>query len=139
MEEGRLTLRFFVWPDQDARRARLDAALEIAARVPAAVERADACAWIERRLAPQPGSASVVYHSIVMGYLGREGRGASPGSCAGRALATPRRPRLAPPRAQQAGRRHMGAPGLADPLARRRARVLAASTPHGPPVRWQGP
>src|SRR5262245_4555569 len=38
-EEDRLTLRSFLWPDQLERRARLDAAFEIAARVPARVER----------------------------------------------------------------------------------------------------
>ena len=70
---ARLTLRSFLWPDQTERRARLDAALEVAARVPVALERADACEWIARRAVPERGVATVVYHSIVMQYLGREG------------------------------------------------------------------
>ena len=41
-DDGRLTLRSFVWPDQLERFARLDAAIEVARRVPATVDRADA-------------------------------------------------------------------------------------------------
>ena len=69
-EDGRLALRAFVWPDQDERHAWLAAALEIAGRVPAAVEQADAGDWVEARLAePAPGMATVVVHSVVWQYL----------------------------------------------------------------------
>ncbi|MDZ7675634.1 MAG: DUF2332 domain-containing protein [Acidimicrobiales bacterium] len=71
--EGARTLRGFLWPDQRHRRARLDAALEIAARVPATVEQADAADWVDDRLAaPAPRMATVIYHSIVLQYLPRE-------------------------------------------------------------------
>lgn len=68
--EGRLLLRSFVWPDQADRHARLAAALEVAATVPATVEAADAAGWVAARLAvPAPGTTSVVFHSIVWQYL----------------------------------------------------------------------
>lgn len=70
--DGVNTLRGFLWPDQAHRRERLDAAIEVARAYPATVERADAGAWVEERLAePTPGMATVVYHSIVLQYLPR--------------------------------------------------------------------
>ena len=69
-EEGRLSLRAYLWPDMVDRRARLDAALAIAARVPARVEAADLGDWLEARLArAAQGRATVVYHSIVWQYV----------------------------------------------------------------------
>lgn len=137
-EEGRLTLRSFVWPDQRARRARLDAALEIAARVPAALERADACEWIARRLAPSPGSAAVVYHSIVMPYLGRDGvRRFAEGVRAAGERASAEAPLawlcLEPSKRADGEWDHLVFLTLWPGGERR---VLASSTPHGPPVRW---
>ncbi len=73
--EGRQTLLAYVWPDQRARVERLRAALELAARVPATVDRASAPEWIGRQLADAaPGRATVVYHSIVLQYLGEDER-----------------------------------------------------------------
>ena len=73
--DGRLTLMSYVWPDQTERFARLEAAIEVARRVPATVERADATDWIGARLAePTPGVATVVVHSIVLQYLSQAGR-----------------------------------------------------------------
>jgi hypothetical protein len=139
-ERGRLTLRSFLWPDQVERRARLDAALEVAAAVPASVERADACDWLEQRLAPGParGAATVVFHSIVLQYLGRE-----------------RAARLAALLADAGARASAAAPlawlrlepvllpdgGLAFRVLLTtwpggRERVLAACSAHGPPVSW---
>lgn len=69
-DEGRLLLRSFVWPDQAERHARLDAALQAAAEVPVEVDRADAAEWAAAQLAaPRPGTATVVFHSIVWQYL----------------------------------------------------------------------
>jgi hypothetical protein len=74
-EDGRLSLRAYLWPDMVERRARLDAALAIAARVPASVEAADLGDWLETRLAaPAPGRATVVYHSIVWQYVDGKAR-----------------------------------------------------------------
>jgi hypothetical protein len=69
-EDGRLSLRAYLWPDMIERRARLDAALAIATRAPASVEAADLGQWLETRLAvAAPGRATVVYHSIVWQYV----------------------------------------------------------------------
>jgi hypothetical protein len=69
-EEGRLRARSYVWPDQLDRHARLDAALAVAAAVPATVDAADLGEWAEARLAePVPGVATVVVHSIVWQYV----------------------------------------------------------------------
>ena len=74
-EPGRATLRSFVWPDQLDRLQRLDAAIEVARRVAAVVEEADAADWVAGQLAePTPGVATVVVHSIVLQYLDREQR-----------------------------------------------------------------
>jgi hypothetical protein len=69
-DEGRLTLMSFVWPDQLERFHRLEAAIEVARRVPATVERSEASDWVSARLdRPTPGMATVVVHSIVLQYL----------------------------------------------------------------------
>lgn len=73
--DGRLRLRGFLWPDQAERRARLDAALEVASRVPVAVDRADVADWLPPRLAEaRSGVATVVQHSIVWQYLNPDSR-----------------------------------------------------------------
>src|SRR6266446_1895997 len=72
-EEGRLTVTSYVWPDQHDRLAALHGALEVAARVPANVERADAPGWLAPKLARPAGEvATVIFHSIVWQYLSPE-------------------------------------------------------------------
>lgn len=69
-EEGRLTLRSYLWPDQTERLARLNGALDVASRVPAEVDRADAATWLEEQLdRSATGTATVVFHSIFIQYL----------------------------------------------------------------------
>jgi hypothetical protein len=69
-DEGRLTLMSFVWPDQGDRLAALRGALDVAARVPVRVERAEAADWLVAKLArPVAGAATVIFHSIVWQYL----------------------------------------------------------------------
>jgi hypothetical protein len=66
----RVRLLSFVWADQAPRKARLEAALEIARDAGVRIETADAVDWLARRLAtPRSGAAHVVYHSIVWQYL----------------------------------------------------------------------
>ena len=68
--EARLRLRSYVWPDQPERLARVEAAIGLAATKPVTVERADAAAWAAARLShPAPGSAIVLYHSIMWQYM----------------------------------------------------------------------
>jgi hypothetical protein len=67
---GGTRLRSFVWPDQPDRRARLEAALAVAAEYPVTVDRADAVSWLAHRLTQRPpGTVTVVSHSIVFQYL----------------------------------------------------------------------
>ncbi len=69
-EDDRLTLLSYVWPDQPIRMERMRTACELAAGLPATVERERAAAWIGRQLAEAaPGRATIVYHSVVMQYL----------------------------------------------------------------------
>lgn len=133
-EDGRLTLLSFVWPDQGERLRQLDAAIDVARRVPAAVDRADAADWIEARLPePRGGAATVVYHSVFWGYLDEEGqqRVAAAIEAAGRA-ASPGAP-LAwlrmEPGADQTDLTLTLWPGGAE-------RVLARAGYHGTPVHW---
>ncbi len=74
-EAGRLRLRSYLWPDQPQRRARLEAALAVAAATPVRVARADAVGWARDRLRePAPGCLTVVAHSIVFQYLTADDR-----------------------------------------------------------------
>jgi hypothetical protein len=74
-EDGALTLQAFVWPDQLERLELLRGAIEVARTTPATVDRADAPQWLEERLAQRRGGAStVVYHSVMWGYLTDEAR-----------------------------------------------------------------
>jgi hypothetical protein len=69
-EEGQLTLQSYVWPDQVERFRQLAAAIDVARRVPAQVDQANATGWVETALADGVlGVATVVYHSIVWQYL----------------------------------------------------------------------
>ena len=137
-DEGRLTLRSFVWPDQLERFRRLDGAIEVARRVPATVDQADGAGVAGRAAgtSPPPAAATVVVHSIVLQYLTAE--------------RPPRAARLrSPPRA--------GGPRADAPLAWLRMepggdgaevrltvwpggdeRLVAISGYHGPPIRWLG-
>jgi hypothetical protein len=137
-EADRLTLRSFLWPDQVERRERLDAALALAGRVPARVERADALDWLERQLAPRAGAATVLYHSIVMPYLDPERRRRFAERVRSAGAGARREAPLAwlclePAPLRGGGFEHRVRlvlwPGG-------RARTLATSSPHGPPVRW---
>jgi len=69
-EAGSLRLRSLVWADQLDRLARLEAACSVARTIPATVDRADAPTWLAEKLAePSPGTATVVFHAVVMQYL----------------------------------------------------------------------
>lgn len=69
-EEGALALAAFVWPSRPERMAMLRGAIEVARRVPARLDQADALAWLRSELArPVTGVATVVYHSVFLQYL----------------------------------------------------------------------
>jgi hypothetical protein len=74
-DEGRLTLSSYVWADQIDRLARLRAACDVAAAAAVHVVTARAEPWSRDQLAlPAPEAATVIFHSIVMQYLGGEER-----------------------------------------------------------------
>jgi hypothetical protein len=66
----------YIWPDQLARLARTEAALQHAAHAPWRVERAPASAWLERKLAQPIDALPVVVHTIVWQYLPKAERDA---------------------------------------------------------------
>jgi hypothetical protein len=69
-EDDRLTLLSYVWPDERERFELLRSALDIAARFPVDVDRADAPEWLETQLeSVSPGETTVVFHSYFWQYL----------------------------------------------------------------------
>jgi len=71
--DDRLRLLSYLWADQTERLALTRAALQTLERRPVQVERADAIAWLQRRLAvPRPDLMHVVYHSICWQYLPKD-------------------------------------------------------------------
>ena len=62
-------LMAFVWPDQPERVARAEAAIALAAAFPPPIVRGDAADWLEHTVAPVPGTASTVFHSIAFQYF----------------------------------------------------------------------
>ncbi|MFL5796509.1 MAG: DUF2332 domain-containing protein [Actinomycetota bacterium] len=147
-EDGRLTLMSYVWADQVERFARLRGALEVARRVPATVERADAFDWLERRLPRRrPGRTTVVFHSVVTLYFTPDQRERLAGMLADAGGSATADEPLAWLRFEH--------PDTGDPTARGWARLgkpevrlttwpggedrlLAVAAAHGPPVRWLG-
>jgi hypothetical protein len=68
-DSDRLTLRSLVWPDQENRRAMLEAALDVAQTTPACVDREDAAEWLAAQLERQAtGVTTVVFHSFFEQY-----------------------------------------------------------------------
>ena len=125
--DDQLWLRACIWADQVDRLATLDAAFAVAAEHPPIVERADAAAWLEVRLAQRRDEPTVVVQTIVDQYLDDDEREALTDVLheAGR-LAAPHAPvawvRLEPPAPDQP------LPPGRDGLAEVRVRVL----PDGP-------
>ncbi|MEE1926980.1 DUF2332 domain-containing protein [Streptomyces sp. TRM 70351] len=65
---GALALRAYLWPDQEARHARLAGALRLAARVPAEVTAAGAADFLAG-LSLEEGTLTVVWHSVMRQYV----------------------------------------------------------------------
>jgi hypothetical protein len=136
-DEGALTLQSYVWPDQLERFRRLTAAIDVARRVPAPVDHANAVDWIDAALACSvSGAATVVYHSIVWQYLSSADRARFKRvmTAAARA-ATPDTPiawlRFEPARNIAEVRLQLWPGG--------KERLLARSGFHGKPVYWLAP
>lgn len=69
--DGRLALTAYVWADQVERLERLRAALRVAAAVPAEVRTQSALDLVSA-LAPEPGTLTVLWHSVMWQYLDAE-------------------------------------------------------------------
>jgi hypothetical protein len=68
--EGCQRLMSYVWADHVARFRLLEQALELAARYPLPLDRANASDWLEEQLRePHRGVATIVFHSIVMQFM----------------------------------------------------------------------
>ena len=74
--DHRRRLRAYIWADQIERLARLDAAIEVALETGVRVEAADAVDWVRARVAPAPGAATVLYHSVFWQYMPPESQAA---------------------------------------------------------------
>ena len=138
--EDRLVLLSYLWADQVARFQRLRGALEVAARIPAALDRADALTWLLQRLgARAPGTATVVFHSIVEQQMKDEARRrllaiveeAGRDATVDAPLAWLRMEWVERPKVRVEVRLATWPGG--------RERLLALPAPHGSPVRWLGP
>jgi hypothetical protein len=137
--EGRLLLTSYVWPDQVARFERLRAALDVAARVPATVRTATAAEAVAE-LTPEPGTWTVLWHSVMWQYLDKAeqaavedlleqaGRRATDDAPLAHLELEPRRP--AP------GEEHRFLVTLRT-WPGGGTRVLGEAAPHGLPVRWR--
>lgn len=69
-EAAKLRLRAFIWPDQQERRRRLDAAIGIATATPFMLERADAASFVEAALEERREQTTfVLFHSIMWQYM----------------------------------------------------------------------
>lgn len=65
-----LRLMAYCWADQDARLARLRAALALAHTHPPRVAAGDAAGWLQDRLSrPAPGRLTLVYHTVAAQYF----------------------------------------------------------------------
>lgn len=58
-----------VWPDQFDRLERSRRAIELALASDVRVDAADALDWTRTRVAPRPGAATILYHSVFWQYL----------------------------------------------------------------------
>lgn len=134
--DDQLTLMSYVWPDQDQRFRQLRGALELSTSRPVDIDRADAVEWLEEHLSdPATGVATVVFHSVVLPYLGEQGiadlKRTIEDAGARAAEASPLAWLSLEAGSEQADVRLTTWPGG-------ESRVLARATFHGPPVRWLG-
>jgi hypothetical protein len=137
--DGELTLLSYVWPDQPARLDRLRGAISIARRVPAPLHRCNAIDAVAG-LGVADGALTVLWHSIMWQYLSASeqeavlaeiealGRGATADSPFAHLTLEPHR--RTPDSPVEFVVRARSWPGGDH-------RLLAACSPHGPPVTWE--
>lgn len=138
-DDGRLTLLSYVWPDMTARLRRLGASIEIARRVPAALERMSAADAIAG-LRVTRGTLTVLWHSVTWQYLTADEQAQVSAAITALArnteAATPLVWLSLEPQPREPGASH-------EFLVRARCwpertdEILGVGAPHGPPVTWR--
>ena len=130
----------YVWPEQAERIARLAAAIAAFVADPVAIARGDAAGWVEAQVAPLPGTATVVYHSIAWQYFPAATQARIAAHLAAQGSRATADAPLAWLRFELDTSASVGAP----PTLRLRLwpggedRLLAHAHPHGASVRWLG-
>jgi hypothetical protein len=137
--DGELTLLSYVWPDQQARLDRLRGAISVARQVPATLHRRNATEAVTG-LELAAGTLTVLWHSIMWQYL------SLPEQSTIEAVIEEigARARVESPFAHLTLEPHRRTPdGQLEFVVRVRCwpggddRLLAACSPHGPPVIWE--
>lgn len=135
---GRLLLTSYVWPEDDVRLARLQAAVEVADQIPATVVAASAAEFVGG-LALRPGTALVLWHSIMWQYLDRAERAAVEAHIARLGAAATKEAPFAhlafEPRRLAPDAEHVYAVALTV-WPGGTVRILGTAPPHGMPVTW---
>ena len=72
--EGALRLRSFVWPDQTARFARLEGAIDLATRTPPTLSAESAATFVPEILDRNRAGGVVIFHSIMWQYVDKAER-----------------------------------------------------------------
>jgi hypothetical protein len=136
--DQRRRLLAYIWADQTERLARIRTAVEVALEQGVAVDAADAVTWTTARVAPQPGAATVLFHSVFWQYMPAESQiglraaiEAIGGQAAAEAPFAWLRMEPAPESLMVMQVRLTVWPGGED-------RLLAETHPHGAQVRWLG-
>lgn len=138
-DDGRITIESYVWPDMEARIARVRGALAVARAVPATVHRRDAVSAV-RALQLVPGTATVLWHSVMWQYLDRADRAAIDERIAELgAQGTPEMPfahlRLEPTRRTPGAEHEFLVMLTTWPWGERT--ILGSAAPHGIPTTWE--
>lgn len=67
--EGAARAESFVWPDMTWRFDRMAAAVDVARRVPARLDRVPAGEWLDEHFRPEAGVVTVLMHSVMWQYV----------------------------------------------------------------------
>ena len=147
-----LRLRSYVWAEQPARLARLDAAIALARDLGVRVKKADARAFIAQNFAPTPGNLTILFHSVMWNYLSEADRTAISAQLDGQMRAATAQAPLAWLRLEPVAGA-LAASGDAPsgfvhavqldigagPDCQIREQILGYSHPHGAQINWRGP
>jgi hypothetical protein len=132
-DHGQLTLTAYVWPDQEGRLSRLRGAFAVARQVPADLRAEPATATVAR-LKLEPGSWTVLWHSIFRQYLSDVQRAELGAGVAALGATATDSARFAYVYLEQS--RAGGCPVTLTTWPGGYRRVLGTAPAHGLPVRW---